>query len=470
MYFVLWLFVQFVGMDKSICLNAYPKNEKDKTVDDENVIRVPGGREESKFVTFDLSLQTVYQLPTDHKADADAIAEKIKELGKRGYYGVIVNTVKRAQDIYEALNSKDTFQGNVTLLHSRFEAEHRNVIEKKVIEDLGKQGISKRNSEDYFKIVISTQIVEQSIDIDFDVMFSDLCPMDALLQRAGRLHSHAQNDAYRPDVLKTPTCYVMQAYETVEDDAKRDIESSYLKHEANKDNLFYHVDSYSRKIYQPFLLYSTYLELKKYTSNPMNTVVETEVVVNEVYDETTTEEKMLDGESLKPSYLEMKKQADDMQKNTCETMLKKYKDVEEFKKELDEGHLLCCGVNDVVKDVVVRDMTDTLEVVVLAMDGEKYVSCYSNNVIDVTNVLDMGRHTVALPARIVRKCGGIKELKKILKENRPDDVAEIYTPVIVFENGNSVLLNEKVLLTYDVELGLCDDYEIGQDDEYIRIE
>ena len=180
---------------------------------------------------------------------------------------------------------------------------------------------------------------------------------------------------------------------------------------------------------------------------------------------------MLDGESLKPSYLEMKKQADDMQKNTCEKMLKKYNDVEKFKKELDdEGHLFRDGVSDVVKDVVVRDMTDTLEVVVMTMDGEKYVSCYSNNVIDVTNVIDMGRHTVALPARIVRKCGGIKELKKILKENRPDDVVESYTPVIVFENGNSVLLNEKVLLTYDVELGLCDDYEIGQDDEYIRIE
>lgn len=458
------------GIDKSICLNAYPKNEKDKTTDDENVIRVPGGREESKFVTFDMSLQTVYQLPTDHNADADAIAEKIKALGKKGYYGVIVNTVKRAQDIYEILNSKDNFQGNVILLHSRFEAEHRNDIEKKVIADLGKQGISNRNSENYFKIVISTQIVEQSIDIDFDVMFSDLCPMDALLQRTGRLHRHAQNEAYRPDALKTSTCYVMQAYKTVEDYAKNEIESSYLKYEANKDNLFYHVDSYSRKIYQPFLLYSTYLELSKYTRKPMNTVAETEVVVNEVYGESDTEKKMLDGESLKPSYLEMKKQVDDMQKKTCETMLKEYKDVEEFKKALDEGHLLCGGVNDVVKDVVVRNMTDTLEVVVMARDGEKYVSCYNNNVIDVRNVLDMGKHTLALPARIVRKCGGIKELKKTLKENRPDDVIESYTPVIVFENGNSVLLNEKVLLTYDVELGLCDDYEIGQDDEYIRIE
>lgn len=458
------------GIDKSICLNAYPKNEKDKTVDEENVIRVPGGREESKFVTFDLSLQTVYQLPTDHNADAEAIAEKIKELGQRGYYGVIVNTVKRAQDIYETLNSKDNFQGDVILLHSRFEAEHRNDIEKKVIADLGKQGFPKRNSEDYFKIVISTQIVEQSIDIDFDVMFSDLCPMDALLQRTGRLHRHAQNDAYRPDALKTPTCYVMQAYKTVEDDAKREIESSYLKHEANKDNLFYHVDSYSCKIYQPFLLYSTYLELKKFTSNPMNTVAETEVVVNEVYDENISDEKVLDGESLESSYKEMKRNIESMQGKACETMLKAYTTDEEFKKALDEGHLLCGGVNDVVKDVVVRDMTDTLEVVVMTRDGEKYVSCYNNDVIDVSNVLDMGRHTVALPARIVRKCGGIKELKKILKENRPDDVAEIYTPVIVFENGNSVLLNEKVLLTYDVELGLCDDYEIGQDDEYIRIE
>lgn len=94
----------------------------------------------------------------------------------------------------------------------------------------------------------------------------------------------------------------------------------------------------------------------------------------------------------------------------------------------------------------------------------------------------MGRHTVALPARIVRKCGGIKELKKTLKDNRPDDVAESHTSVIVFEtdsiendDGQKRLVHRYTLantveLEYDAERGLLDSYEIGQEDVYIRME
>lgn len=89
---------------------------------------------------------------------------------------------------------------------------------------------------------------------------------------------------------------------------------------------------------------------------------------------------------------------------------------------------------------------------------------------------------MALPARIVRKCGGIKELKKTLKDNRPDDVAESHTSVIVFEtdsiendDGQKRLVHRYTLantveLEYDAERGLLDSYEIGQEDVYIRME
>jgi len=66
-------------------------------------------------------------------------------------------------------------------------------------------------------IVVGTQVLEQSLDIDFDLMLSDLCPMDLLLQRTGRLHRHAR---CRPGPLQKAHCMLLQAGETLEDGAK----------------------------------------------------------------------------------------------------------------------------------------------------------------------------------------------------------------------------------------------------------
>lgn len=122
-------------------------------------------------------------------------------LSEGGCAGVIVNTVKRAQKIAYALSQH--FGGEqVQLLHSRFLAVDRAQKEKELFAKLGVDGQRPQRC-----IVVGTQIFEQSCDLDFDVLISDICPMDLLIQRIGRLHRH--DSTQRPPKLeKVAHCYI----------------------------------------------------------------------------------------------------------------------------------------------------------------------------------------------------------------------------------------------------------------------
>lgn len=77
--------------------------------------------------------------------------------------------------------------------------------EQELLELVGKHSAPAQRDK---LIVVGTQVIEQSLDLDFDVLFTDLCPMDLLLQRIGRLHRHGR---VRPERLCTPRCFVMEA-------------------------------------------------------------------------------------------------------------------------------------------------------------------------------------------------------------------------------------------------------------------
>ena len=57
--------------------------------------------------------------------------------------------------------------------------------------------------------VVGTQTLEQSLDIDADLLITDLCPVDVLLQRIGRLHRHSDNDGNRPDAYRDARCIIL---------------------------------------------------------------------------------------------------------------------------------------------------------------------------------------------------------------------------------------------------------------------
>jgi len=163
-----------------------------------------------------------------HSAEVEAIACRLLA-SLPGALGAIVNTVSRAQSLYRALGegmpltlkelcellgpgpatgpweevrtaatqNADRVVGKrlpdgtlVLLLHARFPAEERALRETIALALFGKHGPRPARA-----ILIATQIAEQSLDLDFDLLYSDLAPIDLIFQRAGRLHRH---DRQRP--------------------------------------------------------------------------------------------------------------------------------------------------------------------------------------------------------------------------------------------------------------------------------
>ena len=119
-----------------------------------------------------------------------------------GCVGVIVNTVKKAQEKAALLRTAFP-QCEVLVLHAQFVATDRAAREKALIARVGKHSAPETRRG---VIVVGTQVLEQSLDIDFDLMITELCPMDLLLQRIGRLHRHPR---VRPAGLENAQCGVM---------------------------------------------------------------------------------------------------------------------------------------------------------------------------------------------------------------------------------------------------------------------
>lgn len=123
--------------------------------------------------------------------DLQAVVDAARSAVKQGGCGaVIVNTVKRAQQLYRLLQAEVSPDCSLILFHARFPADERLEREKTVLGCFGRDAGASRPAR---ALLIATQVVEQSLDLDFDFMLSDLAPVDLLLQRVGRLHRHARS-------------------------------------------------------------------------------------------------------------------------------------------------------------------------------------------------------------------------------------------------------------------------------------
>ena len=143
--------------------------------------------------------------------DFGGVGERALQAARDGAKVLVVrNTVRYAIDTQQAMERAAGYHGAgllfscngvPTLHHGRFAAGDRRLLDRVVEEQLGKERASGG------LVVVGTQTLEQSLDIDADVLITDLCPMDVLLQRIGRLHRHSRDD--RPAGYDAPRCVVL---------------------------------------------------------------------------------------------------------------------------------------------------------------------------------------------------------------------------------------------------------------------
>lgn len=115
--------------------------------------------------------------------ESDPGIQKIVEAAEQGSVLVCCNTVRRAQSVYKRLkNGGENL--NLELLHGRFNARDRFGKEQKLLSQM-----STRSKPDAKRtVLVATQVVEVSLDIDFDTILTEPAPLDALLQRFGRVN------------------------------------------------------------------------------------------------------------------------------------------------------------------------------------------------------------------------------------------------------------------------------------------
>ncbi len=134
---------------------------------------------------------------------ADLLEEK---LSTGGCAAVICNRVQRAQEVYADLKQRRLCAPeDLILFHARYPFHWRDETERKVLAKFGKGQAADGQpnpNRPHKAIVVATQVIEQSLDLDFDFLVTDLAPLDLIIQRVGRLQRHSHNDAHRPARLR----------------------------------------------------------------------------------------------------------------------------------------------------------------------------------------------------------------------------------------------------------------------------
>jgi len=181
-----------------------------------------------------------------------------------GCAAVVCNTVNRAQNLFLEIKKAMAadWQGpspRLDLLHGSFPLGERQKREERIIGLYGPPGFAPERPR--CAILVATQVIEQSLDLDFDILFTDLAPADLILQRAGRLHRHSR--LARPADLSRPRLVILRPVESPDQTVQ--------------------FDPGSQAVYDPHLLLRTWLSLKDVAT--LRVPDQTEAIIEATYED-----------------------------------------------------------------------------------------------------------------------------------------------------------------------------------------
>jgi CRISPR-associated endonuclease/helicase Cas3 len=155
----------------------------------------PGLSEPRAFAIGRPDLEPSRHVRIDYVCERDAVRDRIRQAVGAGHCVCwIRNSIRDALDAYEWL-LPDIGPERLDLFHARFALVDRLAIQARVLSAFDKHSTSGQRRG---KVVIATQVVEQSLDLDFDLLISDLAPIELLLQRQGRLRRHRRDGSGNP--------------------------------------------------------------------------------------------------------------------------------------------------------------------------------------------------------------------------------------------------------------------------------
>lgn len=354
-----------------------------------------------------------------------------------GVVGIIVNTVRKAQELGKQFKAVYG-ENNVEVLHSAFVATDRIEKEKQLLCMIGKHAERPKR-----KIVIGTQVIEQSLDIDFDVLITDLCPMDLLLQRVGRLHRH---NIIRSQKHIDPVVYVMGTSDQLE------------------------FEKGSEHIYEKYYLIRTQCCLQKEIRIPSDIPILISKVYGNAPLELSEEKRHVYEESFEKMKITKKNKSDKAQTYRI--------DDPRVKMNPDKNNLISWLRNPDFSDneelavAQVRDIQETVEVVAVKRIGNGYGTFQkeediSDQISEPRIAKEIAKQTLRLPNFITAKEGVSKTIDFLEEYNRRELPEWQNQPwlkgmlgIIFDEKGRFTLRGYN--LKYDSEFGIREEQEDGE--------